>query len=131
VELRARAEGLLFKAHNDLLAARATVATEEALDTVCFHAQQAVEKSLKAVLAVHDVEYPYTHDVQSLLALCTPLQPEVSEFEEAAADLTQYGVTARYDEQMYPDLKTAGEALQIAERVYQWACQLVQASPEA
>jgi HEPN domain-containing protein len=37
------AQMLLQKAANDLVAARATLATGEALDTVCFHAQQAVE----------------------------------------------------------------------------------------
>lgn len=40
------AREFLRKAYNDLIAARAILATGEALDTVCFHAQQAVEKSL-------------------------------------------------------------------------------------
>ncbi len=52
------AQALLKKAANDLVAAQATFATGRAFDTVCFHAQQAVEKSLKAILALHDVEYP-------------------------------------------------------------------------
>lgn len=55
---REHAQDLLKKAANDLVAARATLATETATDTICFHAQQAVEKSLKAILALYDVEYP-------------------------------------------------------------------------
>jgi len=34
-----------------------------------FHAQQSMEKSLKAWLAVRGVEYPKTHDLRALLAL--------------------------------------------------------------
>lgn len=49
---------LLNKANNDLIAANATLLTGYAFDTVCFHSQQAVEKSLKAALALHDINYP-------------------------------------------------------------------------
>jgi HEPN domain-containing protein len=35
-----------------------------------FHAQPAVEKSLKAVLASRAIEFPYTHDLDGLLELC-------------------------------------------------------------
>ena len=47
---RDHALGLLTKAEHDLVAARATLATGKATDMVCFHAQRAVEKSLKALL---------------------------------------------------------------------------------
>ena len=40
---------LLGKATNDLIAAHAILSTGQALDTVCFHTQQAVEKALIAV----------------------------------------------------------------------------------
>nr|HID13701.1 HEPN domain-containing protein [Anaerolineae bacterium] len=55
---REHALGLLNKAEHGLVAAEATLSTGRALDMVCFHAQQAAEKSLKALLALHDVEYP-------------------------------------------------------------------------
>lgn len=63
-----------------------------------FHAQQAVEKSLKAVLAAHGVEYPLTHNIAMLLAklseqgLSTP--PGASELPR----LTPFGVAFRYDD---------------------------------
>ncbi len=59
---REHALGLLNKADHDLVAARATLSTGRALDMVCLHAQQAAEKSLKALLALYDVEYPWRHD---------------------------------------------------------------------
>ena len=42
---------LLRKAANDLIAADTILQTGKALDTVGFHAQQATEKSLKAILS--------------------------------------------------------------------------------
>ena len=124
------ARGLLEKAAHDLFAGRTVVATGEALDTVCFHAQQAAEKSLKAVLALHEVAYPFTHDLRPLLALGAQLHAEVLEFEDAVEDLTQWAVTARYDEETYPDLAVAEQALALAQRVYDSACAVVKAEAE-
>ncbi len=61
---------LLRKAASDLLAARALARdTDQQDDVVGFHAQQAVEKSLKAVLAVRGFEIPRTHDLDLLTRL--------------------------------------------------------------
>ena len=35
----------------------------------CFHAQQAVEKLLKAVMVLHGVDYQRTHDLYTLATL--------------------------------------------------------------
>jgi HEPN domain-containing protein len=63
---------------------------------VGFHAQQAVEKALKAVLAVRGVEFPFTHSLRALAELSTnagaPLPPELSEVDR----LTPFGVGLRY-----------------------------------
>ena len=37
---------------------------------VGFHAQQAVEKSLKAALAAAAVDFPFTHNIALLMQLC-------------------------------------------------------------
>ena len=44
-------------------------------DAVCFHAQQAAEKALKAWLAVADVPIPRTHNLEDLQAQCLALPP--------------------------------------------------------
>ena len=62
---RDHAAALMLKASHDLIAARAILAAGDAFDTACFHAQQAVEKGLKAVLALHEIEYPRRHDLVS------------------------------------------------------------------
>ena len=38
--------------------------------TICFHAQQAVEKFLKAFLVFHNIDFPKTHDLDFLLLEC-------------------------------------------------------------
>jgi HEPN domain-containing protein len=45
------ARGWFRKGDSDLADARRTTASEGPYDTACFHAQQAVEKYLKGVLA--------------------------------------------------------------------------------
>ena len=44
-------------------------------DAVCFHAQQAAEKYLKAFLQEHEVDFPKTHNLIELLELCLPVDP--------------------------------------------------------
>lgn len=59
----------LTKAQNDLLNIENNLAGKQIpWDTVCFHAQQAGEKLLKAFLVHHDQMPPRTHDLVALLA---------------------------------------------------------------
>jgi len=47
-----------------------------------FHAQQAIEKALKAWLAWLDVEYPRTHDLSLLLSLLRERGADTAPFED-------------------------------------------------
>ena len=122
---REHAEGLLEKASHDLVAARATMATGQALDTVCFHAQQAAEKSLKALLALKDVVYPWHHDLGELLQMVLGHFPQVGSMENDLLLLSPYAVEVRYDEAIRPDIREAQAAVEIASRMYALAEQLV------
>ncbi|MCH7919555.1 MAG: HEPN domain-containing protein [Planctomycetes bacterium] len=115
---RDHAQMLLDKAANDLVAARATVATGEALDTVCFHAQQAVEKSLKALLALKDVEFPWHHDLGELLILVQSHYQNLSMPEDGLLSLTPYAVQMRYDDHWIPEIEETQQALNLAEEVH-------------
>lgn len=66
--------GWIEKAENDLKNAMlALKAGEECpADTVAFHAQQCVEKYLKAYFAFKSIEFPRTHDIEELAALLEP-----------------------------------------------------------
>ena len=39
------------------------------LEDLCFHAQQAAEKAIKAVMILRGIEFPYTHDLSRLLTM--------------------------------------------------------------
>lgn len=60
-----------------------------------FHAQQAVEKTLKAWLAALGLEYPLTHNLARLLALLEKQGAGVDEFWDLA-EYTAYAVEYRY-----------------------------------
>jgi HEPN domain-containing protein len=65
------AEQLLRRAADDEAAARAMLPLESVTDAIVgFHAQQAVEKSIKAVLAARNVDFPFIHDIGGLAELC-------------------------------------------------------------
>jgi HEPN domain-containing protein len=68
-----------------------------------FHAQQAVEKYLKAFLVWHQIEFRKTHDIQELLTLTSQVDPELLVIIHEAAELTPYGVEYRYPGD-YPDI---------------------------
>jgi HEPN domain-containing protein len=59
------------KAENDLKTAVHTLEMEDDCftDTVCFHAQQCVEKYLKAFLVLEGIDFPKTHDIGKISAL--------------------------------------------------------------
>lgn len=61
-----------------------------------FHAQQAVEKSLKAWLAFLGRSYPFRHDLGELLAALAAAGEDVEDLW-TLADLTPFAVQLRYD----------------------------------
>ena len=127
-DARDHALGLLSKAEHDLVAARATLTTGEATDMVCFHAQQAAEKSIKALLAVKDVEYPWRHDLGELLDLLRTHYSDLDLPAEKLLALSPYAAAARYDEAWNPDIEQARQALEVAERVHVLVRQVVAGS---
>ena len=90
----------------------------------CFHAQQAVEKSLKAVLTARQIGFPRTHNLEELANLVAdqggalPMPPR--EFRR----LNPFAVQFRYDDQVIA-LLTVEEAGQIAGLALDWATTLV------
>jgi HEPN domain-containing protein len=122
---REHALALLSKADHDLVAAKATIATGKALDTVCFHAQQAAEKSLKALLALHDVVYPYRHDLGELIELVKTRFPAVAPLQNELLGLSPYAVELRYDDTAEPLIAEARAALDTAVKAYAFAERIV------
>jgi HEPN domain-containing protein len=65
-------------------------------DIVAFHAQQAAEKYLKALLTRHQVEFPKTHDLRRLLDLLAEVEPQLAASLTAITWLEPFGVDVRY-----------------------------------
>jgi HEPN domain-containing protein len=106
------------KAENDLKTAVHTLKLGETCptDTVCFHAQQCVEKYLKALLVWHGVDFPKTHNLGALLALL-PSQIRLDLTPEEQERLTDYATVTRYpgDYDAIP-LAEAQHAVDVARR---------------
>lgn len=68
-----------------------------------FHAQQAVEKSLKAWLSLIGRAYPRTHDLGALLEILTDRPENLPEWAWELVDLTDFAVQLRYESFEYDD----------------------------
>jgi HEPN domain-containing protein len=111
--------------HNWIFRAREDISVIENLEksgieyyssTICFHAQQAVEKYLKAFLIYHDVDFPRTHDVDFLLLMCQ--KEDKDNFQFDFKSLTEFGVSVRYPDDFYiPGVSETKEYIQISKDV--------------
>lgn len=87
---------------------------------IAYHAQQCVEKHLKAYLVHRMVDFPYTHNISLLLELCVEQQVSWPETIQEAKRLTSYAITARYPgESTEVTKEEADRALHIATKVRQ------------
>jgi len=106
------------KADADLRASKKLLDLNEEPWLITFHAQQAIEKYLKAYLIYKQVRFKKTHDILKLLELCIN---EDKDFEEVKKlDLSrfkEYATNFRYPSYYEPSLDEAKEAIEIAEKV--------------
>jgi HEPN domain-containing protein len=94
----------LFHANEDVLVIENLFesGSEMFSSSICFHAQQAVEKFLKAFLVYHDIDFPKTHDLDFLLLECKKVNDKI--FDIDLGSLTDFGVSVRYPDDFYiPD----------------------------
>jgi len=84
-----RAEHDLLNIENNL------AASQIPWDTVCFHAQQWVEKYLKALLTLRGVDFPKTHDLTELLVLI-PANARLGVEPALLEPLNPYSIEGRY-----------------------------------
>lgn len=69
-------------------------------DALGFHVQQAIEKRMKAVLALNEVEFQHTHSIGYLTTLLEHHGIEGPKHREQLEDLTPWAVDARYSDQL-------------------------------
>ncbi len=84
---------------------------------VAYHAQQCVEKYLKAYLVLHGTDFPYTHNIARLVELCSE-QSAWDETLKDAEELTPFAIAARYPGENEPVSEAESRrAVDIAARV--------------
>jgi len=108
----------LFRANEDIFVIENLFKSDPELyaSTICLHAQQAVEKFLKAFLVYHNVDFPRTHDVDYLLLECQKINRE--DFDLDLGNLGDLGVSLRYPDDFYvPDKEETILYLDIAFKV--------------
>jgi HEPN domain-containing protein len=118
----------LNRAHSNLSQAIAGARLAEVyLEDLCFQAQQAAEKALKAVLIAYQVRFPYTHDIGTLLSLIERAGQPAPEYVFEAALLSDYAVEARYPGVAEPvNLEEYQKSIVLAEGVLRWAEEIVE-----
>lgn len=90
-------EEWIAKAEKDyLVAIRELKAKPPATEAVCFHAQQCIEKYMKAILQEGDVEFEKIHDLDILLGQCMEFMPELESYRDELIKLSTYAVDVRY-----------------------------------
>ena len=119
-ELLAEVRRWLRFAREDLQAAEKLIAEEAFVPRhVCWLAQQAAEKALKAALTFEQIPFPFRHDLDALRNLL-PEGWEVKQQQPDLAELTEWAVEARYPGD-WPDatVDEARRAAQQARAVYE------------
>ena len=87
------------KAEEDLFGAQSLAGQSKSswlYDQICFLAQQASEKFLKALLEELNISIPFTHRLQDLLNLLLPHHPTLRGLRRGLIFLTRFAVSTRY-----------------------------------
>lgn len=87
-------------------------------DSACFHAQQCIEKYLKAILDLKEIPFTKIHDLAILLESCLPDYPFWATMRDDMELLSQYAVLFRYPGHS-ADRSKAREAVQAMQRLRQ------------
>ena len=117
--MRADVEAWIKRAEEDLFTAKALMEFKKPVPwIVCFHAQQAAEKFLKAFLIHHYRPVSKTHDIKALILECSKIDPSFRKLLKEEVDrLTEYAVETRYPVLLEPTIEEAREALELASKV--------------
>jgi HEPN domain-containing protein len=113
---------LARKAGEDATAVREFAANPEIADGIIgFHAQQAIEKWLKAALTSRGVDFEYTHDLRHLIALAGIDEDEAPFDVREAVDLTEYAVPLRYEDLLDAEPLDREATVNLVGKVRNWA----------
>ncbi len=112
---------LLARAVDDEALVQKVAADSEISDSIIgFHAQQAVEKQIKAVLAARRIKFAKSHALDYLIGLVEQHEIGAPPGLEQASTLSPWAVEFRYEGENPPALNRE-HALQLVKELRSWA----------
>ena len=128
------AERWLMFAREDLPMAEAAL-SQKIYNQACFHAQQCVEKSLKALIALHGQRTPRSHSISELLALLP--DKWLPDSADDLSDLDDYYIPTRYPDALpgslpegLPGKDDAERAVAVTRRVLEQVANIITSASE-
>lgn len=117
---------LARKATEDAVALREFEGNPNVADSILgFHAQQAIEKWLKAVLADKGVDFEYTHDLRRLIELVEELGITFPFVTGEIVMYTEFAVPLRYEDLLDAEALDRRAAVALINEVEAWARDLL------
>jgi HEPN domain-containing protein len=117
----------LKKAEEDLESAKILFKESTIYNTIGFHCQQTVEKSLKAYLYAQKVAVKKSHDLVYLLTNCAKFSQDFFRFEDDCKILNTYYIPMRYPIlEMSLSKRQAEQALEIADKLLNFVSTLLE-----
>ncbi len=106
-------------AEDDLRSAEILLEQSGIPRTSCFHAQQAAEKSIKAIFVFLQVDFPFTHDLNRLRDLLSDGWTVKEDFPDLA-ELSAWAVEPRYPGDLIEATRQDAEtAVEQARNIYE------------
>ncbi len=107
-------------ARSDLALARTRLEGDILPELLCFHAQQCVEKCLKAILLDKNIPIERTHNLNVLMDTLSDVM-DIPEHITQSVYLSDYAVAFRYPSDREPiEADELQEALEVANAVLRW-----------
>lgn len=121
----------LARAKGDLAIAKAPLPEGAFWEDLCFHAQQAAEKAIKAIFVQHGLTFRSTHDLDELITGLKTFGRSIPAAVEESIVLTSYAWEARYPGVSEPVTRDEYlEAVRLAEIVVEWAERALKANQQ-
>ena len=95
------------------------------VESICNNCQQSAEKDLKGYLFNNNVNFPFTHDLSELLAMCIELDTGFLKFTKQCTFLTRYGVAPKYPNDLQINYQDANAAIRFAEDIKDFVVNLI------
>lgn len=121
-------ENLINLARRDLRMLCLAMTSSDLQSPGLFHAQQAIEKTFKAILSAKRCPYPLTHNLLLLKKTLTEIDIDCAIEDDVLRQILPFGVEARYDEDIEP-LISMDESHKVVTAVLNWAEQYRPAAP--